>query len=56
MEIGDVVVRKSYDKDVTFKVIDIKDENGKKIYILKGINIRIIADSEKDDLEEVRDD
>lgn len=56
MEIGDVVVRKSYDKDVTFKVIDIKNENGKKIYILKGINIRIIADSEKDDLEEVRDD
>ncbi|WP_338626850.1 sporulation peptidase YabG [Clostridium baratii] len=56
MEIGDVVVRKSYDKDVTFKVIDIKDENGKKIYILKGINIRIIADSEKDDLEEVRED
>lgn len=56
MKIGDVVVRKSYDKDVTFKVIDIKDENGKKIYILKGINIRIIADSEKDDLEEVRDD
>lgn len=56
MEIGDVVVRKSYDKDVTFKVIDIKDENGKKIYILKGINIRIIADSEKDDLEVVRDD
>ena len=56
MKIGDIVVRKSYDKDVTFKVIDIKDENGKKIYILKGINIRIIADSEKDDLEEVRDD
>ncbi|CUQ31423.1 sporulation peptidase YabG [Clostridium baratii] len=56
MEIGEVVVRKSYDKDVTFKVIDIKDENGKKIYILKGINIRIIADSEKDDLEVVRDD
>lgn len=56
MEIGDVVVRKSYDKDVTFKVIDIKDENGKKIYILKGINIRIIADSDKEDLEEVRDD
>lgn len=56
MDIGDVVVRKSYDKDVTFKVIDIKEENGKKVYILKGINIRIIADADKEDLEEVRDD
>lgn len=55
MEVGDIVVRKSYDKDITFKVVDIKEENGKKIYILKGINIRIIADSEIDDLEEVRD-
>lgn len=56
MEVGDIVVRKSYDKDITFKIIDIKEENGKKIYILKGINIRIIADSDIDDLEEVRDD
>lgn len=56
MEVGDIVVRKSYDKDITFKIVEIKNENGKKIYILKGINIRIIADSEKDDLEVVKDD
>ncbi|MEG1482754.1 sporulation peptidase YabG [Clostridium sp.] len=56
MKIGDMVVRKSYDKDITFKVIDIKEEQGKKIYILKGINIRIIADSDGEDLEEVRGD
>lgn len=50
MKIGDLVVRKSYDKDVTFKIIDILDEpNGKK-YILSGYNIRIIADSKEDDL------
>ena len=53
MNIGDVVVRKSYDKDITFKIIDIKEEGGKKTYILKGISIRIIADSEVNDLEEV---
>ncbi|GAB6169198.1 sporulation peptidase YabG [Clostridium carnis] len=54
MVIGDLVVRKSYDKDITFKIIDIKeDEAGNPIYILKGISIRIIADSKKDDLEEV---
>ena len=26
MEIGDTVVRKSYDKDITFKVIDKENE------------------------------
>lgn len=56
MEIGDLVVRKSYDKDITFKIIDIKkDENGNDVYVLKGISIRIIADSKSDDLEKVSD-
>lgn len=56
MVIGDVVVRKSYDRDITFKIIDIREENGEYIYILKGICIRIIADSRIEDLEEVNDD
>ena len=48
MEIGDLVVRKSYDKDITFKIIDIKeDDNGDPVYVLKGISIRIIADSKR---------
>lgn len=51
MEIGDIVVRKSYDRDVTFKIIDTKEIDGKEMFILKGINIRIIADAEYDDLE-----
>ncbi|MGL5378682.1 sporulation peptidase YabG [Clostridium sp.] len=56
MVIGDLVVRKSYDKDITFKIIDIReDEDGNPVYILKGISIRIIADSKKDDLEKVDD-
>ena len=50
MQIGDIVVRKSYDKDITFKIIDIKEDNGQVLYILKGISIRIIADSSADDL------
>ena len=53
MDIGDFVVRKSYDKDITFKIIDIKEEGDKKTYILKGISIRIIADSDGKDLEQV---
>ncbi len=51
MDIGDVVVRKSYNKDVTFKIIDIRENNGKINVILKGINIRIIADANIEDLE-----
>ncbi|MPQ43007.1 sporulation peptidase YabG [Clostridium tarantellae] len=53
MKVGDYVVRKSYGKDITFKIIDIKEVKNKIIYILKGINIRIIADASIDDLEEV---
>lgn len=56
MEIGEYVVRKSYGRDITFKIIDIKEKKNKKIYILKGINFRIIADSLEDDLENVGDD
>ena len=55
MKIGDLVVRKSYDMDITFKIMDIKEEKGEKKYILKGISIRIIADSKEDDLEEVKE-
>lgn len=54
MEIGDLVVRRSYDKDITFKIIDIKKgQDGNPIYVLKGISIRVIADSRKEDLEKV---
>ena len=53
MVIGDLVVRKSYNRDITFKIIDIKEEDGHIIYILKGISIRIIADCLDGDLEKV---
>lgn len=52
MEIGDIVVRKSYGKDITFKIIDIKEKKGIDLFILKGINLRIIADSPIEDLEQ----
>ncbi|MGL4742605.1 MAG: sporulation peptidase YabG [Sarcina sp.] len=56
MNIGDQVVRKSYGKDVIFKVIDIKEDGEKKSYVLKGANIRILADATEEDLEIVDDD
>lgn len=52
MKEGDLVVRKSHDKDITFKIMNIKiDEDGNEICELKGVNIRIEADSPADDLE-----
>ena len=43
---GDYVSRKSYDNDIIFKVINIK--NG--IYYLKGADVRLYADSFIEDL------
>lgn len=56
MKIGDIVVRKSYGKDITFKIIDVKKTGNVENIILKGINIRIIADSNEDDLEVAEED
>ncbi len=51
IEIGSLVYRKSYQKDVLFRVTDIKYINGKKVIILKGVNVRLIADAEEEDLD-----
>lgn len=47
--VGDLVSRNSYNNDTIFKIIDI-DNN---IAILKGINIRLFADSDLSDLRKV---
>ena len=44
--VGDFVTRKSYNNDIVFKVIGIEND----IYFLKGVCIRLYADSHKDDL------
>ena len=46
-KIGDLVTRKSYNHDMVFKIINIRDD----IYDLKGEYIRLYADSFEDDLE-----
>ena len=48
-KIGDVVTRNSYNNDIIFTIIDIKDD----IAYLKGIDVRLYADSSLDDLEKV---
>jgi spore coat assemly protein len=55
MKIGDTVVRKSYGKDITFKIMDIKDTDNGAVYTLKGISLRVIADAPIEDLEEVEE-
>ncbi len=47
MEIGDYVVRKKYNRDIIFEIFDIKDN----VYYLRGVELRLIADSDLDDLE-----
>ncbi len=49
IEIGDYVTRSSYNNDTVFLVIDFKDD----IYYLKGVDIRLYADSDGDDLVKV---
>lgn len=46
-KIGDIVTRNSYNNDTIFKIFEIKGD----IYYLKGINIRLCADSTKEDLK-----
>lgn len=46
-KIGDIVTRKSYNHDIVFVITDIVDN----ICYLKGINVRLYADSLLDDLQ-----
>ena len=48
--VGDLVTRKSYDNDIIFKIIDILDDN----YILKGMSVRLCADSPVEDLKKLK--
>ncbi|MGB7605039.1 MAG: sporulation peptidase YabG [Lutisporaceae bacterium] len=50
IKIGDLVGRKSYGCDIVFKVHDITKQNDRLIIILKGLNLRIIADAPEADI------
>ena len=57
LKIGDYVARKSYGGDISFQISDIMvSRNGRRIYVLKGMLYRIIADSDEYDLEQRRPD
>ena len=46
-KIGDLVTRKSYDNDIVFRIVELNE----KIAYLKGLNVRLCADSSMDDLK-----
>ena len=55
MKIGDIVTRKSYNKDIIFKIVGFGiDNKNEKIAILKGVAFRVIADAYLEDLEVVK--
>ena len=49
--IGDIVTRNSYNNDIVFKIVDIKNDTA----ILEGVNIRLSADSKLDDLKKEKE-
>jgi spore coat assemly protein len=52
LRVGDIVIRKSYGGDIYFKIVQIiKKQDGKTLYMLKGTNLRIMADAPSEDLE-----
>ena len=47
LNIGDFVTRNSYNNDIVFKITNIDGNN----ILLKGVNVRLIADSDISDLK-----
>lgn len=53
---GDVVARKSYGCDIVFRVKTLySDKDGRMIAVIKGVEIRLMADAPLEDLEPVID-
>ncbi len=51
IQVGDLVVRKSHGGDIVFKVTDVFEDDARNIHcVLKGLHLRLIADSPIDDL------
>lgn len=50
IKVGDIVARRSYDYDVFFKVVDIRNDGNEDIITIKGISYRIEADAPESDL------
>ena len=56
IEVGSLVVRKSYGGDIIFLVSEIIETESGKLFILKGVDVRLQVDSLEDDLELYQED
>ena len=56
IEVGSLVTRKSYGGDIIFLVSEIIDTESGKLFILKGVDVRLQVDSLEDDLELYQED
>ena len=50
-DIGDLVTRNSYKNDILFKIISVEED----IALLKGVDLRLYADSDIDDLKKEKE-
>ncbi len=54
LAVGDLVIRRSHGGDIVFKVTGREnDEQGRAVYTLRGLHLRLLADAPSDDLERV---
>ncbi|MHB9094776.1 MAG: sporulation peptidase YabG [Eubacteriales bacterium] len=54
LNIGDIVARKSYNNDVFFKIVEmVKTDSGQVKARLRGLDVRLLADSPLEDLTKV---
>ncbi|WP_409303626.1 sporulation peptidase YabG [Peribacillus sp. SCS-155] len=49
-KINDIVARKSYNTDLLFRIIDVRERQGKQEAILYGEDVRLVADAPFEDL------
>lgn len=56
IEVGSLVIRKSYGGDIIFLVSEIIETESGKLFILKGVDVRLQVDSLEDDLELYQED
>lgn len=56
IEVGSLVVRKSYGGDILFMVSEIIEDESGRHFILKGVDVRLQVDSLEDDLELYQED
>lgn len=52
--IGEIVIRKSYNADILFSIADVRMlDNQNIVYVLRGLNKRIFADAHEKDIERI---